>query len=510
MLYPEPYEIGSVEKGKLLTSGNLKFHNELIKIPNHSLWEIQGTDVALDYYLHGFSWLNDLAAVGSYEALKLAQEWVFHWTLNELGNKNLCLDLLTQRLFNWINHSGFLLKTSNLALSDSYMKSIDQQSFFLEKRWQSLQKDVDRIKAIVLLISVGIYVTNKNYLVQSFIKALDKEIINTIDAKGGISSRDPNALAEIFSLLNWLEVLLEKINLNLSEIQVSAIKKIAPTLRSLRHLDGALIGFRGEIKIRDKYLDRALVQSGVKHRLLDRTVMGYSRLGNHKMSIFIDTGGKFDSITNGNFLHTKSAIEITINKSPFVVSGIKISNFRELDRLDNMQVDYASIAKLEKGFENNVSLQSSSLEFYDSKGATTLKTSHNGYLNETGLTHTRTIKLDNDETEIHGEDSFNANSDEAKFRFENILTKRKQKMFMSVHFLLHPEVVIEQAHASVNFLLENKESYSLKFSGKCDLRIEEGVFYEGSTEKSRATKQIVLSSQVVNYDNYINWRIVKV
>ena len=83
-------------------------------------------------------------------------------------------------------------------------------------------------------------------------------------------------------------------------------------------------------------------------------------------------------------------------------------------------------------------------------------------------------------------------------------------MFMSVHFLLHPEVVIEQAQASVNFLLENKESYSLKFSGKCDLTIEEGVFYEGSTEKSRATKQIVLSSQVVNYDNYINWRIVKV
>ena len=173
------------------------------------------SDDTLDYYLHGFSWLNDLAAVGSYEALKLAQKWVFHWTLNELGNENLYLDLLTQRLFNWINHSGFLLKTSNLALSDSYMKSIDQQSFFLEKRWQSLQKDVDRIKAIVLLISVGIYVTNKNYLVQSFIKALDKEIINTIDAKGGISSRDPNALAEIFSLLNWLEVLLEKINLNL-------------------------------------------------------------------------------------------------------------------------------------------------------------------------------------------------------------------------------------------------------------------------------------------------------
>ena len=114
MSYPEPYEIGSVEKGKLLTSGNLKFHNELIKISNHSLWEIQGTDVALDYYLHGFSWLNDLAAVGSYEALKLAQKWVFDWTLNELGNENLYLDLLTQRLFNWINHSGFLLKTPNL------------------------------------------------------------------------------------------------------------------------------------------------------------------------------------------------------------------------------------------------------------------------------------------------------------------------------------------------------------------------------------------------------------
>ena len=53
-------------------------------------------------------------------------------------------------------------------------------------------------------------------------------------------------------------------------------------------------------------------------------------------------------------------------------------------------------------------------------------------------------------------------------------------------------------------------SYDVTIKEVLIYKFEEGVFYEGSTEKSRATKQIVLSSQVVNYDNYINWRIVKV
>ena len=211
--YPDPYEIGKVEYGKLLLSGMLKFQDELIEMPNRSIWKIEKNSIKLENYLQGFDWLNDLAAVGNFEALKLAQEWVFEWILSnkENGQTEWGLETLTCRVFNWISHSGFLLKTQNLTLSQSYIESIERQAFFLEKRWKSLKSNIIKFKALVLLISVGIYIDDKKYLIPYCSVALDKEINNTFDSGGGIYSRDPNILSQIFSLLTWTEILLKKI-----------------------------------------------------------------------------------------------------------------------------------------------------------------------------------------------------------------------------------------------------------------------------------------------------------
>ena len=61
--YPDPYEIGNVENGKLLLSGVLKFQDEFIEIPNNSIWKVENKSIKMKNYLEGFDWLNYLAAV---------------------------------------------------------------------------------------------------------------------------------------------------------------------------------------------------------------------------------------------------------------------------------------------------------------------------------------------------------------------------------------------------------------------------------------------------------------
>ena len=510
--YPDPYEIGSVENGKLLLSGVMKFQDEFIEIPNNSIWKVENKSIKLKSYLEGFDWLNDLAAVGNFEALKLAQDWVFEWISSDKENQEheWGLETLTHRLFSWISHSGFLLKTQNLTLSQSYIESLEQQAFFLEKRWKSLQSNIVRFKALVLLISVGIYIDNKNYLIRYSSDELDKEIRNSFDGDGGVYSRDPNILSQIFSLLTWAEILLKKIEFKLTENHRSIILKSAPILRSLRHSDGSLLGFRGKTELPERYLDRALINSGVKYSVPKREIMGYARLGRKNISIFIDTGGQLDSVTEGNFLDTKSAIEITIKKFPFIVSGSKVNDTKVLLGNVGNKVYNNSALKLEKKFENSVSLQPANLEWIESKTDTILIASHSGYLLETGLTQTRMIKLNNDETQIIGEDSFNAISEDSKFKFENIFRNNKKNgIKMSLNFLLHPEVGVDLDKDSINFSLNNGERYSLSFSSNYHVEIEKSEYYEELNGKRSATKQVVLSSYLMNYDNIMNWSITK-
>ena len=510
--YPDPYEIGKVENGKLLLSGMLKFQDEVIEIPNRSIWKIEKNSIKLKDYLQGFDWLNDLAAVGNFEALKLAQEWVFEWILSDKENRKHKweLETLTNRLFNWISHSGFLLKTQNLILSQSYIESIERQAFFLKKRWKSLRNNIIRFKALVLLMSVGIYIDNKKYLIPYCSVVLDKEIKNTFDSDGGIYSRDPNILSQIFSLLTWAEILLKKIEFELTESHKSIISHVAPILRSLRHSDGRLLGFRGKKELPAKNLDRALINSGVKYSLPKKEVMGYARLGRKNVSIFVDTGGQLDSVTEGNFLDTKSAIEITINKCPFIISGGKVNDIEGKIGDTVNKIYNGSALKLENNFGNISSLQPANLEWIESKTDTILKASHSGYLLETGLTQTRMLRLSNDETQIYGEDSFNAISEDSRFKFENIFRNNKKNgIKFSINFLLHPEVVVVLEYGSINFYLTNGERYSLSVSNKYHVEIEENNYYEDSNCKLSATKQVVLSSYLMNYDNIMNWSITK-
>ena len=120
------------------------------------------------------------------------------------------------------------------------------------------------------------------------------------------------------------------------------------------------------------------------------------------------------------------------------------------------------------------------------------------------------IKLNNDETQIIGEDSFNAISEDSKFKFENIFRNNKKNgLKMSLNFLLHPEVGVDLAKDSINFSLNNGERYSLSFSSNYHVEIEKSEYFEELDGKLSATKQVVLSSYLMNYDNIMNWSITK-
>ena len=76
---PEPRTIGSFARGRQLIAGNFLFAGTLVNAPGQSMWGIEPPDANYAAELQGFSWLDDLAALGDPAARSAAQDWLWGW-----------------------------------------------------------------------------------------------------------------------------------------------------------------------------------------------------------------------------------------------------------------------------------------------------------------------------------------------------------------------------------------------------------------------------------------------
>ena len=76
---PEPRTIGSFAKGRQLVAGNFLFAGYLIEAPAASIWALKAPNAAFEGDLHGFAWMDDLAAVGDTPSRASMQSWLWEW-----------------------------------------------------------------------------------------------------------------------------------------------------------------------------------------------------------------------------------------------------------------------------------------------------------------------------------------------------------------------------------------------------------------------------------------------
>ncbi|MFV2038420.1 MAG: heparinase, partial [Paracoccaceae bacterium] len=76
---PESRTIGSFARGRQLVGGNFLFAGSLKEDAHRSIWRLPDTDAAFEDEIQGFTWLDDLAAVGDAAARQRAQTWLSEW-----------------------------------------------------------------------------------------------------------------------------------------------------------------------------------------------------------------------------------------------------------------------------------------------------------------------------------------------------------------------------------------------------------------------------------------------
>ncbi|NVO56201.1 heparinase II/III family protein [Rhodobacteraceae bacterium B1Z28] len=525
---PEPRTVGSFARGRQLVAGNLLFAGYLVEAQDTGLWEVAAPSTGFDEERHGFAWLDDLAAVGDVRAREKAQRWVWGW-IEAHGRgqgPGWVPDLTGRRAIRWINHAIFLLRGVDEQQSRLFFRSLAQQTWFLSKRWQAATPGLPRFEALAGLVQAGLALEGHEQMADPAVRALARECDRQVDAQGGIPTRNPEELLEVFTLLSWTSAALSDLGRGTPVAQANAIKRIAPTLRSLRHADGALARFHGGGRGVEGRLDQALAQSGVKHQAASELPMGYARLSAARTTAIVDASAPPAGAASYNAHASTLSFELTSGRRPLIVncgSGASFGlDWRRAGRAtpshSTLCLDGFSSARLTNpipGSEGQALVDAPKdvlVEFEDAFKGMRFMAGHDGYTRVFGLTHARTFEMRFDGRELTGEDILLTATDKAKRQFDRAMDASSLSgIGFDIRFHLHPDVdaALDLGGAAVSMALKSGEIWVFRHDGVGKLSVEPSVYLEKGRLKPRATKQIVLSGRAMEYATRIRWTLSK-
>lgn len=527
---PEPRTIGHFARGKQLIAGNKLFAGTLTEGRDISIWDAKGDPDMVGQELHGCAWLDDLAAVGDARARACAQTWVYEW-IDRFGDgrgPGWTPDLTGRRLIRWINHGLFLLRGQERENSERFFRSLGRQTIFLSRRWRKASPGLSRFEALTGMIYAGLSLEGMEQHVQPAVRALADDCGNRIDMQGGIATRNPEELLDVFTLLNWAVQALSESEQQVPRNITKAIERIAPTLRALRHADGGLARFHGGGRGLDGRLDHALAASEVKTQPSSALHMGFARISAGRTSVIIDASPPPQGQASINGHASTLAMEVTSGRRPLIVNCGSGRSFGLAWRQAGRATPSHTTLGI-AGYSSSRLGQASRLAAYRQEllvdtpdevqchqtaldDGTKVELSHNGFQKTHGLTHARILEIAADGRGIIGEDLITTLSTADKARFDRALDLSSlQGIPYAVRFHLHPDVeaAVDLGGAAISLALKSGEIWIFRHDSTARLSLDPSVYLENGRLKPRSARQVVLSGNAMAYATRVRWSLAK-
>lgn len=527
---PEPKTIGHFARGRQLIAGNFLFSGTLTEAKGGSIWDIAPGNAVVAEELHGCAWLDDLAAVGDAKARGAAQKWVTDWIARYGNGKGAgwTPDLTGRRLIRWIQHGFFLLRGQEREANVAFYRSLGQQTIFLSRRWKATSQGLPRFEALTGMIYAGLSLEGMEAHVEPAVAALARDCGREIDDTGGIPTRNPEELLEVLTLLIWATEALKESGHHPPAAIMTAIARITPTLRALRHSDGSLARFHGGGRGLDGRLDHALAAAGDRARVTEGPHMGFARMSAGRTSMVIDASPPPTGPASVNGHASTLAFELTSGRRPLIVncgSGRTFGeDWRRAGRATpshtTLCIEGYSSSRLGPASRIVTSGQELLVDtptdvycaFSDLHDGRRLELSHDGYRSTHGLTHARTMDLAIDGRGMVGEDLLTTLTDADKQRFERSLDETAlQGVPYALRFHIHPDVdaTLDMGGAAVSMALKSGEIWILRHDGHANLALEPSVYLENGRLSPRPSQQVVLSGRTMAYATRVRWSLAK-
>jgi uncharacterized heparinase superfamily protein len=505
-----------------MLAGNYLVRGNIHEKPDCVPWDVMNLGAQQRTHLHGFAWLDDVVAVDTPEARAKAQAWVFEW-LDRYGRgrgDGWAPDLAGRRVVRWINHAILILQRAEQEQSQAFFRSLGHQAHFLRKRWKSVRPGLPRFEALTGLAYCGLALEGQRHVLQPALKALGRECTREIGPDGGIASRNPEELMEIFTLLSWANQAISNQGQAVEPAILLALERIAPAIRALRLGDGRMVQFHGGFAGQAERVDQALADAGIRSPARVGGAMGYSRLAAAGTVLVVDTA-KMPSAEHAHNSHaciaafemSSGRVPVFVNMGPARGHSLKMRNASRATAAHNTAVlDGASSAQI-VGNEKRMKWVSvpSEVAFRkdDNEYGEALLVQHDGYSLSHGLVHERQLAVVHAGDEVQGEDRFFTQTTGERVRF-GARSHSDHTMPFEAHFRVHPDVDVELGLNGkvASIRLKTGEIWLLKAKGG-EIELRDTIFIEQGRLKPRATQEVVVTGRVVDYEGRISWTLTR-
>ncbi len=524
---PEPRGTGQFARGQQMLAGNFLMAGELVQAAGQVPFAAT-TPEAVDA-LHGFGWLDDLAAVGNRDARKLAQQGLADW-LARYGHgqgPGWVPGLTGRRLINWLSHAVFLMQAQDKPAQDRFLRALAHHAAYLARRAHRTPVGLSRIEAYAGLLFATLSMEGWEGRSDSAARALVSAGAEVIGRDGGIISRNPEELLECFILLAWAARLKGMQGGTLSQDWLDLLARAAGALRLLRHADGGLARFHGGGRGNEGDLAAALsvhdTLGATPVQLVGGLAMGFARLAAGRTSVIIDAAAPPQGAGAHRAHASTLAFELTSNRRPVIVSCGDGRSFgpdwqraaRASASHSTLSLDGFSSARFsgsDKGRQNLTDGPNKvGCEFRHTAWSRVVSLSHDGYLASHGMEHLRYLDLSADGRVLTGEDMLVATSKADRKRFDDVRSRAGDAgVPFSLRFHLHPEVEasVDMNGTAISVVLRSGEVWVFRAEGQI-VTLAPSVYLEKGRLKPRAALQIVLSFRAQNYTSQINWTFQK-
>ena len=508
---PQPLRIGEAARAREMLAGRWRLAGaEARGAAEAGPWRLAPPTPEFAAALHGFGWLDDLAAADTAAARRAAQSWSFGWiALHPEGAEADAPEVAARRLTAWAEHAGLILRDASADLERRFAGAMAAQA----KRLARAPRTEAGTEAAAACLLAELCLTAAPRRRARAAARLGAAAVAEIGEDGGVAGRNPEALAEALGRLAGAARHLRDAGAAPNGDLDAAVARAAGALRAIRMRDGGLPRFHGGGMGAPGRLDQVLALAGPAGP--DRRgAMGFTRLAGGRVSVVVDAApppaGVLAQASTLAFEMAAGPRRLVVNCGPGAgLGGDWAAACRATAAQSTLSLDGVSSSRIAAeargpgphpfahGVRNVGAETAEDLEGSWFLGA------HDGWLEGHGLIHARRLFLSPDGRDFRGEDRLEP--PEADPRAAARAARAADGIGFAVRFLLSPEVAALARPSGDAVRLELPEgAWEVSARGGA-LSLAEGAFIPDGGDAPAATRQILVSGRLDGYSARITW-----
>ena len=478
-----------------------------------SLWKINFKDKLKFENLHSFLWLTKLDRKNSKNITKdIIKSWInFFFNYNA---KTWELEITAKRIIAWSSNTDIAIENSDKFYKEKFILCLVKQSNFLLKNLNSLFYQPSKIICCAAIILSGMMFKENNFNYKAGMKELEKIIKNYFDDNGFPKSRNPEdvfiSIKYLILIREWCKESQNPIPDFLNEI----IKKCGDCYSALSCSNKQFPLFNGATEI--SYKDYDIFLKNLKYKFFSKSydIGNLIKIKNRKIEFFIDCGNPPSNSFAKYYQAGCLAFELISNKQKIICnSGYGKYLSPKLNAISRSTAAHSTLyindtsscifqknKAINKVYGNSLirKLKVLSKNYTEDKNYYSVNASHNGYENNFGYIHKRSIKILKNSDKIYGEDELKKTK------------KRNSPLMYVVRFHIYPDIKIVKTKGGSSILirLPNGEGWLLQ-SKTNDFTIEKNIFL-GNKNKIVNNESVSIAGNIDKEIISIKWEIERV